>query len=359
MLKRLTVKDYRCFDSAELELAPEINWIIGKNASGKTSLLEAIFYLGHGRSFRTSRIERAIRAGSDSLEVVARVESHSGEVVLGMARSSSEARARLGGKPLESLAAAARLLPVVVLDSEMNRLISEGPAERRRWLDWGVFHVEPKYQQAWQVFRKALRQRNEGLKQRLPAKALQPWTEQLVSAGLRVDAYRQAFFEAIEPLATEYARHLLDQPAVSLEYQRGWAEGESYGENLLRHQERDYEQGITRYGPHRAEVRMLVEGVAAQERVSRGQLKILAGALWLAQVQLYNRRIGSKVVLLVDDLAAELDSVHLERFIDLLKQQDCQLILTAISPEDIGNTHLEGGHVFHVEHGRISPVSEP
>lgn len=354
MLKRLTVRDFRCFDTADIELAPDINWIIGENASGKTSLLEAIFFLGHGRSFRTHRPDRLMREGTDRFQAVARIGSEHGEKVLGMARGKQGSEGRLGGEPLKSLADAARALPVVVLDSEMNRLISEGPGERRRWLDWGVFHVEPRYLDSWRSFRRALKQRNEGLRQGLPDSALRPWTEALVESGLKLDEYRRAHMVSLAELASEYAKTALRDGEVTLRYAQGWAEDDGYSESLARHLDKDRELGMTRYGPHRADVKVLVDGVPAIERVSRGQLKMLAGALWLAQAKLYSETAAARLLLLVDDLAAELDEDHLRRFVRLLQAQDAQLVLTAIQQEDQVRTGLQGGRMFHVEHGQIT-----
>lgn len=355
-LASLSVRDFRCFETAALELDTDTSWIVGPNASGKTSLLEALFFLGHGRSFRTLRSDRLVRSGAERFELVARFDSageHAGKV-LGMARGPLGGEARLGGRDVRTFAEVAQALPAVVLDSEMNRLVSEGPGHRRRWLDWGLFHVEPAFLDAWRSFRRALRQRNEGLKQGLSERALSPWTDALAEAGGNLHELRSAYFAQLEPLCREYLAIALPEIPIELSYRRGWAQDESYPDAILKSLERDREYGNTRPGPHRADIRLTSEGIPATERVSRGQQKMLAGALWLAQVRMFGQGTGRRSLLLVDDLAAELDGDRLMRFLELLGEQEVQKVLTAIDHDDIGRTGLGEGRVFHVEQGVLT-----
>lgn len=353
LLKKISVRNFRCFEAATLELDAELNWIIGQNASGKTSLLEALFFLGHGRSFRSNRPDRLIQEGADSFELVAWLSSQQREQVLGIRRDKDGTLARLGGQTLKGMAQAAQALPVVVLDSGMSELVTGGPGERRRWLDWGVFHVEQDFLPAWREYQQALRQRNEGLKAGLGERSLSPWTQAVAKAGDRLAALRRGYFQALLPVIGEYLHRAI--PTVQLEatLRQGWAEDENLLESLERHVQKDREFGNTRRGPHRADIQLKVGGLPAEERLSRGQQKMLAGALWLAQVQVFTRRTGQQPLLLVDDLAAELDGEHLERFLELLKRQQAQLVLTAIADNEIVATGLTGGRVFHVEHGLL------
>lgn len=352
-LEQLTIRNFRCFAEAKLELDRDLNWIVGQNASGKTSLLEALFFLGHGRSFRSSRPDRLTREGQDGFELVARLNRDGRRQVLGVGRRDGATLVRLAGETLRGMAEAAKALPVIALDSGMNHLISRGPAERRRWLDWGVFHVEQSFLPAWREFQQALRQRNEGLKANLPDRALAPWDEAVARAGENLNGLRQQHFERLQPLAMEYARRALPEVELEFAYRKGWAEDDRLDEALRRHAARDRELGSTRYGPHRADVQLRIGGLPAEERLSRGQQKLLAGAMWLAQLQLFTRMRDERPLLLVDDLAAELDGENLVRFLALLTEQSAQLVLTAITDTDVARAGLGEGQVFHVEHGRL------
>lgn len=353
LLEKLSVRNFRCFAEASLDLDPQLNWIIGKNASGKTSLLEALFFLGHGRSFRSSRPDRMIRLEAEGFEIVARLNNGKQQKVLGVGRKNGATEARYAGESLSSMVEAARLLPVVVLDSGMNNLVGSGPGERRRWLDWGVFHVEQRFLLLWREYQQALRQRNVVLKSGANDRVLAPWTNAVAAAGEELNDLRRIHFEALKPLVVDYVGVALPEIELAMDYRSGWAADETLTESLLRHQERDREQGNTRSGPHRADIQLRVESLPAEERLSRGQQKLLAGALWLAQVARFIESTGQRPLLLVDDLAAELDGDRLARFLDLLARQPAQLVLTAIADAEMVKTGLTTGKVFHVEHGQL------
>lgn len=349
-LEQLRLRDFRCFSELQLDFHPELNWIVGQNASGKTSLLEALFFLGHGRSFRSSRPDRLVRAGAHSFEIVARLGQESRSRVLGVGRKDGATTARLAGESLRSMTQAAKVLPVVVLDSGMNQLVAGGPGERRRWLDWGVFHVEQGFLETWRNYQKALRQRNMALKSGASDRVIAPWSEAVAEAGEALTDLRQAHFSVLEGQLLDYARRAV--PGVELEagYRKGWALEDSLLGSLQHHLSKDREAGNTRSGPHRADIQFRIDGLPAEERLSRGQQKMLAGALWLAQVKLFTGETGERPLLLVDDLAAELDGGNLERFLGILREQAAQLVLTAIGDNDISRTGLTTGQVFHVEH---------
>src|SRR5271156_2642002 len=182
-LRRLQVTDFRCLQSAAVDLDSRFTLISGANASGKTSLLEAIYVLGRGRSFRTRRLEHLIRRGSDRFVVFGEVESFDRRVSLGVEGSAAGVRARLSGAKVGSLAELALWLPVQIIDPEIHRLIEEGPSRRRRFLDWGVFHVEPRFVDDWQRFQQTLKQRNAALKSRQPRAVVSAWEGDLVRHG--------------------------------------------------------------------------------------------------------------------------------------------------------------------------------
>src|SRR6202142_786046 len=167
-LRRIQVSDFRCLRSAELDLDPEFTLISGPNASGKTSLLESIYVLGRGRSFRTRRIDNLIRTGCERFIIYGQVELPERRTGLGVEGSVQGIRAKLSGERVSSLAELAAVLPVQIIDPEVHRLIEEGPSRRRRFLDWGVFHVEHEFVHRWQQYQLVLKQRNAGLKARQP-----------------------------------------------------------------------------------------------------------------------------------------------------------------------------------------------
>lgn len=353
-LSRFSLRDFRCFESVELDLSPRANLIYGDNASGKTSLLEAVFFLSRGRSFRTSKADNLVRHGAEGFTLSGQASDTSGTVPVGIARTPAGLEARVAGAPAQSLAQLAERVPVQLLDSSAHQLIEGGPRNRRQFLDWGVFHVEPSFLAAWRRYQRALKQRNALLRQRAADALLKTWEPELVAAGLQLDQSRQAYLNQLEPVAVAWASRLLGGLDLKFRYLRGWGEGKSLEEALEANRNRDREQGSTQSGPHRAEVVIEIDGLPAQQQVSRGQQKVLAGALLLAQAAYLHQAVGRQCLLLLDDLAAELDAGHLTRFLDLVQETQAQTFLTSV--EEARLPHWAEARRFHVEQGKITQV---
>src|ERR1700726_793754 len=304
-LQRIQVSDFRCLHSAELWFAPKLPLIGGPNASGKTSVLESIYVLGRGRSFRTRRLENLIRLGTDRFVIYgeAGAERRTG---LGIEGSALGMRAKMGGDRVASLAALAAVLPVQIIDPEVHRLIEEGPSRRRRFLDWGVFHVEHSFVEKWQQYQLVLKQRNAALKARQPAAAVAAWDVDLVKLGVSIHEARARYMDRLAPLASDIAGRLLGLQ-LSMSYRSGWSRDLSLGEALRASWVHDQETGVTQVGPQRAEITFRLDGAPVKDRISRGQQKLLASSLLLAQIRLFPNDAQIRPTLLLDDPAAELD----------------------------------------------------
>jgi DNA replication and repair protein RecF len=351
MLSRLSLRDFRCFAELELDFSPRSNLITGDNASGKTSFLEAVFFLGRARSFRTSKSDQLIRHGAEGFRVSGQLQDETGTVALGIAKGPKGLESRVGGQGAQSLAQLAERLPVQLFDAGAHQLIEGGPRHRRQFLDWGVFHVEPGFLGAWRRYQRALKQRNTLLRQRAGADMLKTWEPELATAGAMLDQSRRAYLNDLKSLAIAWASRLLGVAELSLEYLPGWPEGKTLAEALAAGRQKDREQGATQAGPHRAELLIRVGDVAADERVSRGQQKVLAGALLLAQAMYLRESRGRQCVLLLDDLAAELDAAHLGRFQELVRETEAQVFLTSVEASRAGP--WPEAAMFHVEQGKI------
>ena len=351
-VSRLNLRDFRCFASLELALSPRANLIAGDNASGKTSLLEAIFVLSRGRSFRTSRTENLVRHGVEGFLISAQAQDAAGSTSLGLARQGTALEARVGGAPVQSLAELTERLPVQLLDSSAHQLIEGGPRHRRQFLDWGVFHVEPGFLPAWRRYQRALKQRNVLLRQRAAESLLKTFEPELAQAGALLDQHRRAYLAELEPVAVTWAERLLGKLELRFRYLRGWGEGKSLEEALEQGRTLDREQGATRSGPHRAEIALEIQGLPAQQQVSRGQQKVLAGALLLAQAAYLRKAKARQCILLLDDLAAELDAGHLGRLLELVHETEAQVFLTSV--EEARFPAWKEAAKFHVEHGKIA-----
>jgi DNA replication and repair protein RecF len=331
-LSRLQVTDFRCLQSADLQPDPQFTLISGPNASGKTSLLEAIYVLGRGRSFRTRRLEHLIRHGIERFVVFGEVETSTRRVPMGVEGSRKGIRAQIDGDKPSSLAELALFLPVQIIDPEVHHLIDEGPSRRRRYLDWGVFHVEQSFVGHWQRYQLVLKQRNAALKARQPPAVVSVWDSDLVRSGELLGVARARYVSLLSPSAEAIGRSLLGME-LSLSYRNGWLKGQSMAEALQQSWSHDLQTGATQVGPHRAELGIRLDGMPVRDRISRGQQKLLAAALLIAQLKLFPDASPVQPTLLLDDPAAELDDERLANLIREVSSQSVQLIITTLHGE--------------------------
>lgn len=355
MLLRIELQNFRRIERASLIFDARGTGILGPNASGKTSLLEAIFFLGQGRSFRTS--ERAKLLGPDAsfFRVVGEVSTSRGLLAVGSEYSDGKTDTKLAGQSISSVAEIAEILPLQLLDPGMHRFIEEGSARRRRLLDWGVFHVKQDFLHYWRRYQKALQQRNALLRTSLHASAslLEAWEREMNVCGEAVDIARVEYVELLSPHFRALSSALLSE-AINLEYRRGWAVDQTLDEALKDSRPRDQKLRTTSVGPHRADITFRVRGTVARDLVSRGQQKMLASAFVLAQIRQRADSAQVPTCLLLDDPAAELDVDNLGKLLRAIDSVPSQLIVTSVSEGGLQGMHI--GRKFHVEQGRFAPM---
>ena len=353
-VEHLSIRGFRNLASVELEPAPGINWLVGENGAGKTSVLEALFVLARGRSFRSNQMGAVIGHESDHLMVVAHLakNDHRPGVVMGVERDEGGWRGRLGGNDCQRVSDFARHLPVVLLEPDSHRLVSDGPQVRRQYLDWVMFHVEPSYLPAWQRYQKLLKQRNAALKTGATHELLNAIDAPMIQSAEVLNELRAAHVSELEQTVTALAETLgLRLPGVvGIGYRPGHAADQALADALLDQRERDREAGFTRVGPHRADLVVRVGGYPAAQESSRGQQKLLATLLLLAKWESLSAQPEHPPILLVDDPVSELDQDHLQRVMDWLSGQEQQVWVTATE------TGPKAVKMFHVERGQIRTV---
>jgi len=347
-LAELRIENLRCVESAALEFSPELNLIAGENGAGKTSILEAIFLLGRGRSFRTRSTERLIRHQQPKLTVFGRTDD-SPPLQAGVEVSSDGGtRARINGENAQSLLELSGVLPVQAIDPEIHKLVDQGPERRRRWLDWLVFHVEPGFGISWARYNRALKQRNAALK--TGVSDLGAWDNELIRNGEAITEARQRSLRQLVPLLEQNFERF-GGLAVSVGFSTGWLADTSLQSAMASHLDRDRRQGTTTAGPHRADVILRRNQRVARETLSRGQQKLTAVAMVVSQLRLLQDLRQLRATLLLDDPAAELDEKNLHRLFDELTSLRCQMIATSLTPE--AALFQAPRATFHVEQGRV------
>jgi DNA replication and repair protein RecF len=350
-LAEFSVENVRCLKQARLDLHPGHNLIWGSNASGKTSLLESVFLLGRGRSFRTRSSERLIRHGEPYLRVVGKLAG-SPPTPMGVEISKKEGTvAKISGAFVSSLAELSRAFAVQVIEPGAHKLIEEGAQRRRRWMDWAVFHVEPGFIDIWSKYARALKQRNTAL--RVAPDQAAAWDPELVRLGEQIAQLRRDFMTRLQPYWIHSVRGLTGLE-VDLYYMQGWAADTTFASALAASCERDQARGVTHVGAHRADIVVRLERGLARETLSRGQQKLVAAAMTLSQLNLIRELTGTLPTLLLDDPAAELDRARLGKFVAQVRDLQCQLIVTSLSPEL--SLFGQPDTVFHVEQGELEPL---
>lgn len=350
-IRSFRAQNFRCLQDVEFEADANYNLVYGANASGKTSLLEALSYLGRGKSFRGAPTGSLVRHGEAGFLLVGKVEGPGWESTVGVRNGREGLEVRIDGDSQVGVAELAEALPLQVIDPEVHELVSGGPDGRRRFLDWAAFHVEHGFLEAWRRYRRALKQRNAALKD---GGALEAWTHELVQAGLRLDALRGSVAAATGAVLERFASEMVGAE-VRFSYRRGWAQGKSLEAAVEDSLDRDRQQGATQAGPHRADLAIEFDERQARRLVSRGQQKLLACAMVLGSVATVQAAVGKRLLLLLDDPAAELDPASLGRLMASVFGLECQVVATALDPEILRFPSPPAR--FHVEHGRLTPAT--
>ncbi len=360
-LLRFRLHHLRNIEAAELEFADGCNLLIGPNASGKTSLLEGISLLATGRSFRPRQFSSV---GSHVLPAATAhcwVQQPDGRVLeYGVERARGGQRFRISNEQVKSLAELAGLLPFQVITPEVSELVLGGPRLRRRFLDWGLFHVEPGFHEYWVRYRKLLRQRNAALRNSSrDLRLLRSWEVELAeSAGALTQAYL-AYTRALqERLAAAAAGAWPEWREVDLQLESGWEtdaglETERFIEQLRSQEARDQQRGYTSVGPHEAELRIRQGQHLARDVLSRGQTKLLATLLLLIQAGQLGEARSTRVLLLLDDLAAELDQANRVRVLREIERGPLQAVITGTQQGLLEGEVVAHCRGFHVEQGRV------
>jgi len=353
ILTALNIHQVRNIVSAELSLHPRCNIVYGANGSGKTSILEAIYLLGSGHSFRTRETTPLINHGQPMLTVFSRTVN--GETISIQKLCTGSTQVKLNGQSCSRSSELAHFLPCQLVYQDIFQIIDAGPAVRRTLLDWGMFHVEHSYHALWKNYRRVLKQRNALLRQRASLMDCKPWDHQLVELALALDSMRADYFSEWSRVFQHYLAQLTDTPCT-IHYYKGWDRKQSnkpLGALLAEQFTSDVQRQFTHSGAHQADIVFDSVALRAKQVLSRGQQKMILIALKLAQGAL----LSKPCVYLFDDVAAELDARHLERLVRCLSQIEGQFFLTAIEPGYLTESDLlADAAVFSLHSGAISHV---
>lgn len=350
-ISQLDIVDFRNLRHVELIPDALFNIIVGHNGSGKTNLLEAIYLLNRGRSFRLAKHRNMVRIGASCATVFAQINSPSVHRI-GVEIEGNRFKGKLDGQALRRSSDLAKTFPLTLITPDCSKLIQSSPGIRRKFLDLGLFHVKQDYFATWRRFMKALNQRNHAL--RIGDKRQAGiWSAQLAQYGTWLHNARSDYICEFSESAVSILKELFSFNELCIQYQQGWEQRISYQDALDHSIEADLKRGFTQRGPHRANLNILIDGQRAEHYLSGGEQKIVACALILAQSALYKRITKRQYTVLVDDFAAELDGTRRANLLKVLLSLGNQVFLTATTKEVIKLKDNEQHSMFHVKQGLV------
>jgi DNA replication and repair protein RecF len=366
---RLTTYNFRNLISVAIDLHPKLNFFVGNNGSGKSSLLEAIFFLGHGKSFRTSKVEHLASYETDNFVVSVKDVN---DLQLGLSKNvqSGVTLIKINGERHARLSELAKNIAVQIVTPESFKLFFGGPKERRRFVELGMFHVKHDSTKQWREFNRVLKQRNACIRHNLDKTTFDYWTAMFCQLSEEVADVRNEYITNLIVELPYWLELLLPSIAdkVTVQYLQGWPQKKSLIDSLNDSHEREQAGGYSIYGAHKFDVKFLIAKQALESQLSRGQQKLFLLALTFAQAKLIARVKRVKPILLIDDIGAELDANSRESLSTALSILDCQVIITAIE-EGVLQPFITNDlvidkessknkyHMFHVKHGGILPVN--
>lgn len=367
---KLTTHNFRNLSSCTIDFHSKLNFFVGDNGSGKSSLLEAIFFLGHGKSFRTSKVEHLACYDTDNFVVSIKDNL---DLQLGLSKSldSGKTQIKINGENIARLSELAQNIAVQIVTPESFKLFFGGPKERRRFIDLGMFHVKHTFSQQWREFNRVLKQRNACIRNNLDRGTLAYWTEMFCTLSTEVTAIKSNYVDGLIAELPFWLELLLPtiSDKISVQYLQGWPQKKELAEALADSLERELAYGYSLYGAHKFDVKFLIAKQPLESQLSRGQQKLFLLALTFAQASLIAKVNRVKPILLIDDVGAELDLNSRLALSKAINEIDCQVVITAIDEgvlqpiideyqhiDDVCNKNTNY-HMFHVKHGGILPVN--
>ncbi|TDT50501.1 DNA replication/repair protein RecF [Fonticella tunisiensis] len=363
-VRSLELKNYRNYERLNLDLNKGLNIFVGENAQGKTNIVESIYYLSSLRSHRTNRDRELIMWGKDKAYIRADVEKMFGKHTMEFLLSSEGKKAvKIDGVKTSKVSDFLGTVNVVIFSPEDLKLVKEGPAIRRRFIDAELNQIRPKYHHAILQYNHILMQRNNLLKSILKSPSLkmtaEVFSEQLAEYGSFITEARYEFVKKLS-LISRLIHRKITNGKEELEIIYKSASGENmdrksikdelykyYTENIME----DAEKGYTLKGPHRDDIIIKINGADARIYGSQGQQRTAALSLKLSELEIIKSEVSEYPVLLLDDVLSELDINRQHFLLDALKE--IQTVLTCTSLNDINEFHFENKDVFKVTAGKI------
>lgn len=364
-ITRLTLKNFRNYEEEEFLFRDGINVLTGANAQGKTNAVEALFFLCTGYSPRANRDKLVVKNGETSADVTGTAESAYGKVTVKM-RFSVDDKKRVFINDVETLKIGELMgnINSVYFNPSELKLVQESPEDRRRFMNVSLSQMSKNYFYALQRYNKILSQRNNLLKSPdfyVVRETLPVWDMQLVKYAAVIIKARNEFLKELAPIAEEKHAYLSGgAETLKMKTESGYSGEEeeiaaALKEDLKNATEKDMRLGFTTIGPHRDDIKFILNGTDARVYGSQGQQRTVALALKLAETETFKKRSGEYPVLILDDVLSELDKARQRKL--LAATEGVQTVFTAA---DFPSVVFKGKPYsrFFIENGKIKNVKD-
>ena len=342
VIKKLTLQNFRNYERETFCFSEGLNVLSGKNAQGKTNCAEAVFYLCTGSPLRIRHEKQLIRFGQEKAYLAAETQTRAGTVKLEAEITESGRTLFVNGNKISRFVDFLGHMTSVFFSPGELRLVQDGPDERRRFLNLSISQTSPSYGSALLRYQKILDQRNNLLKSKdvdTILATLPVWDEQLALYASRIVRARRDFIKQLSPLAAAAHAELTDnRESLSVSAEGNYPETEEeIQKKLVREMagayERDIRLGYTTVGPHRDDLKILIDGADARGYASQGQTRTAALSLKLAEAEIFKMLTGEAPVLILDDVMSELDLMRRKKLVE--RTQGLQCILTCTHAERV------------------------
>ncbi len=366
---RVTVQGFRLFEKpVEVEFCKDLNIFYGLNGSGKTAFLEVIYYLSRGRSFKQSNSNKLIHFSANEFLILSELV-HSRKI--GFHKKKHQPQIiKYNTEYLTSCIELSQLITLQILHPDSHFLINAGPSYRRKYIDWLVFHVKHSLSEQWKRYQIILKNRNHLLKTQADPHLIQAWDNELIQLSELFAQERSQHIQIINDKLKYYHKNFL-QEQYHIGYFPGW-KTDDYQHVLQENLDNDILRGRTHYGIHRADlwIKFVIDKheYLAKDFLSNGEKKFISLFLYLLQIELYcqykeNEDDYNRPVILIDDIASELDSRHLELIFHYLRSLDAQIFITVLENKENLKwmdqlIKSKPYKLFHVKQGKIKEQAQ-
>lgn len=356
-INKITLENFRNFEKLECDFE-DINIIWGENAQGKTNLIEGIYLFTGAKSFRGAKDKELVRFGADSgrlqLDFYAADRDQTAQIILKERRQFS-----LNGVKKKNGAELSEQLKAVVFSPEHLSMVKDGPSERRHFIDGALCQLKSNYRRLLKEYQRALQQRNALLKDMIKHPEMENmlyiWDRNLAASGAKIIYQRLKYIEALQPyLHTIFSGISREKEVLTLQYSTAYTMDTAEIEEALMNafqesKTADMINRITTRGPHRDDIKILINGKSARTYASQGQQRSCVLALKLAEAELLQKMTGIEPIALLDDVMSELDEARQDYVLNHIKSR--QVFITCCDKETV--LKLKQGKTIHIENGRL------